>query len=1611
MPKDFNELYQQVLSNMKTPQQGFQSGTLGGVSYLPDNRKQKFSEYTPYSTNTVYTDLSDGTKVAMFENFLPGTNNQERLAKQQTASEKWGNGLQKFLSKTSNAIVGGTVGTVYGLGKAFDTGEFSSIYDNELSNWLADVDTKMNYQLPNYYTKQEQDLGLFGQATTANFWADKFLGGLSFTAGALVSEGIWAMATGGTSLATTGARWGAKSLGKAVTLKGISNYKTLLKDLPKEMAKATVLNKDRVIAMGKAGELLNTGRFMWTSAGYESSVEALQFKREAQENFHSNFFDLNGRQPTPEESLEFQENLSNASNSVFGVNMALVGSSNLVTMGTIMGVKSPIKTGLNDFLDRKAFGYGVSKTLDDVGKLSYKTLEATTGQKVARKLFNYGLKPMVMEGIIEEGGQGVTTKVGNKWLEHTYNPQNMTETVDMSGLIYEGLAEQYGTKEGWVENGLGMLIGMFGGSINARAEMNQKEAKVQMQSAGLNTFNQGTLQTAILQDRLLAQNRALGFATEAKQEEAKGNITASDIAQNGVIHSFLNHKYQLGEDFNEVFSEMSTAIDLMTEDQLRQAGIEPSQAQEFKEERKQEFAENLKQFQKNRKFAEYIVGKKNVGEEVLQAEGMNLTANEAMIQSLTWTLTAGEQADTSMKALRDKISQEVGVEQANTLEAISRIRRQGVNKKNQVTRVSKQYKGLQEERDKLVKQIQRLNAKPVEIEGNKVKGAQIASLNERLIEVNDKLSTLQTEADLIVKELNNQESYESGLSGLDFIPSQDFRQITFEEIFKIEDNLNEFDKLLEAYDESNPQRAEYLKDLIEEYQKAQDIFETNQRTVLMISSGRMNLESIATKLGAKIKGGKDMDSMTKEWLLDVMRNYISNKAQAIAPKEEAEATTVEEVVDKLVNGEELSEQEQNIEEQNKEQVKKEVQRSVVLPTQEIKADNLSDLEVYKQRIENLFKKNYHNLTYIGENYDEVSIKKPTQEELQEYRKLKEEKSNSARFQQLRQKLSDWKVLDSMVDEDNNSVAELVDLIQQLEQEVEQEETKDEITEEDVELLSDDIDSTETVTDYSLAQNVKGSVTVKKTTDGNFYRFSHVKIKNIAEKLQGEITVNKVPISSLDVLDNLKPNDVVTIDGADFKFLAGGVVEVSIDNFRARSQALNMYVKDTQAVTWSYKDVYTVKGEDFVKMDSEFLEDTQPEFIYEVQPGDLLSLEIAQDDYTDKLIKGKDKDKLKREFKIFVVDSKGRRLSTIKAQKEGVFNEKFGEIREVIFSNWQNAGFPTNFKTGVQVEAENIFMGSPELIMSDGVIQNISFTEDASNQVEATGYILDGELTLSKEIPDVNRTFVGKISKKNKGRKVPVVVFKKGAYMVAYPVSMVKSPSPLTNLFDGIANDSGLSPQEKVQRINEAIQSNRIQTAKLTYSDITNGEKIEEVRQAFANKMTFVSADDFANKQYKTSSLLTEAVINIDLENIDRAISDAKLRIKLDETVKFATERELKYESQTELENQLNDLALELYKDYTSNASTKYVNAKGDIIEDTGYTNEFDDNPVEIAQNQVDKIKNLRILERAFKGLTPSIRNIIGRETIDKVESLIKQYNVISSQIIVQPNNGAKNICK
>lgn len=1847
--KTVDQLYDDLIKRSEQPKQSVLLGSYD--SQKSTQGKLDFSEITPYKRSTVYDTLSSGAEIARYENFIPGTDNEERLAQQQTTWDKISNGLLKWGGKTLNAVVGGTAGVAYGITEALADGSMSSLYNNNTTNWLSDLDTKLNYQLPNYYTAQEKELGLGGQMLTTNFYADKALGGLSFLTGAIVSEGIWAWATGGTSLASAGARlgarlpklrWGAEATEDiAKLLQGMSKYKSLLKEVPGkviDLADASRMVKYANIG-GKTGQVANLARFTLTSAGYEASVEALQFRKEAEEKFFNREVP-----PTPEETAEFYKNLETASNKVFLANMAIVGSSNLVTMGNIFGLKSPIKTGVSEFIDRKVFGLGIDKATKEVIKQKGR-------QKASKIAYEYFLKPSVTEGLFEEGFQGVTNKVANKWIEHTYDPKKSIDSFDTLGSIYEAMEEQYGSKEGWVENGLGMLIGIVGGSINARAGIKQEQQKLDFQSAVSKTFDQKSLQgELILPQRLKMMNQMNGFNQEAQVEAKKGNIVRSQLAQNDALLSYINARTTLGDSVKDITNEVENTLNAVSPQQWQEAGIE--NIEDYKKETVSEFNRIAKAYERNKTFWSYIVGRKLVGEQNLDegvldtAFGVKATPNQMMIESLTWASVRGENASKYMNDIKDVLGRELGNEASRTTSTLNQLNGATGGLKTNLSKNLKLHEALLKERDTLEKAILTLQNAPKETEGQATQKVKYSELANKLVSVNEKIQNIQNALEKTAEKISQTKQYADKLSEITIEGDLSGQKITAEDLINLKANVEKLQDTIDFISEADPQRGEYLKDLIKEYQDANDIFLMHQASVRMAQQAK--LSDINTWVGAKfLKKNKEMDMDSLEWFNEVAQAYqkakagiINNQQEETTTTEETEteqeipptapnqvnAKTVEEQIadleaeratmlsrvsnlqeiiretvpttlteseaetlnnipnkierleneiqslnklieklgvpsetDPLVdefakenNDGNLSykktkfldtidaivyetnqpddwsgkgssfrstwnvlkfnqsapnmsspahvrilmtaeqkaeynpksntgyskalrnlakenrnrdtvvlidirpvkynakniEAEQNalnnqisqlnkdieslreqaadlqnkkdfgtkevskvIEKTNQPEIDK-INREYDAKIKALKGDDQKLIDEYKKRIEQLYKGKYDLARYLGDNVEELGKDKPSPQDIERYRELSKQPEETQELIDLRNKLQNWKLLDTAIDDNGMSIAEMIDIVNQQEIETEKEDTKTEVTTQDVEDVL--TNASDDKNDNSLLQNQNGSVTAKLMPNGNI-RFSHLKLSTIAERLGAKILDRDEKEVTQEEVDNLiaslkeEEEEVFTINGLTFTVDEKGRIAMRYTAFTANQNAMNMYLINPNSTKWTYKNIYEFNGVDMIKIPSDFQEEISAKDILDLKEGDEVQFMISSEDgFNDKKLKGLPEKEQIRKLKIAVIKN-GKKVGILKAANKDT-EENLMYLRQQAYSEFIKGN---KNKVVGKTKIEQVFLGTPAIKMNEnGEVVNIPITQEARGVILATGFLEDGKITTNITIPEntLNTSFV----KTEPGKKSPFVVFKVGSQMIAYPVTMVRTQDSKLTELENVLGAGTI--QEQALAINTLIQDFNIQTEKVFPETLES--RLEELKKAFDEHTTFVSAEQFASAEYNTENISNDALINIDLE--DEVFTDPKVKISLDkEDVKVLVSADFKNMSKTDIENELSDIAVELDRDYRVNADTKYLYAKGSkvgqIIEDVKYTNTFDDTPPTKPTSQLDKIRNMNILREALSERLPfEIKQIIGEEKLKEIDKMFKTYdNIIKKQLEVdksQEENGNDKLC-
>ena len=119
--------------------------------------KNKLDLTTTVDIRDTHEVLSNGTTwIPKYKNYLPGVDNDTRLAMQQTDTEKFINPIKRFVANTSKAPLD-LVGSVYGIGAAAFSGRFDAIYDNDYMHWVDDWTLETNNTYKNYYTEAQRN--------------------------------------------------------------------------------------------------------------------------------------------------------------------------------------------------------------------------------------------------------------------------------------------------------------------------------------------------------------------------------------------------------------------------------------------------------------------------------------------------------------------------------------------------------------------------------------------------------------------------------------------------------------------------------------------------------------------------------------------------------------------------------------------------------------------------------------------------------------------------------------------------------------------------------------------------------------------------------------------------------------------------------------------------------------------------------------------------------------------------------------------------------------------------------------------------------------------------------------------------------------------------------------------------------------------------------------------------------------------------------------------------------------------------------------------------------------------------------------------------------------
>ena len=655
----------------------------GGSSQLVTDRPVDF---TPSRTgispikfdipvSAVYNRLSDGSYVPKFENFAGATGNEERLAKEQGFFEQAGNGLIKNIRKAGNYALDSTIGTVYGIVNGISEGRLSGVWNNEFSNTIDDWNATLDSKLPNYYTEEEKNRGLLAAIPgfgATNFWFNDVAGGAAFVAGAILPTAAVGILTGGASLTGSLGKLGFKTFAKGLAddvaeaaVKSASKESSKIANIFGKVDETIRFTKGREVLRGlnkaiagkKAGDLMETGGFLIRSANFEAGLEARQNYKDAVATYIANFEDKNGRPPTAEELTSFMGEAKNAANGVYVANMAILSASNAAMFGKTFDINiipNTISQPVTNFFN-KAIGLGVTK-LDDGARVLQ---AANKFQKVAGTTFKLLEKPLI-EGVYEEGFQGVVGKTMQNYLASTYDPKNKNGD-DLFASLTDAFKEQYGTSEGWKEMGIGMIIGFAGGAATGQglsglgqnsysARRSELEGDLKKANEGLTTL-QTNLDTAASKAYGINMLRGLTRASSATQSRSEFTVPELDSKRTNFEYirsqEHLKTKTEMQEDFNFVVDKME-----LSPAQIDQLASQDIDVDSYKQSLKDDFNATVKDYTFARKSVEAL----NIPNTI--TPGNQHTLKEAMM----WNIMMGKNAQSYANILGQELEEVVGID-------------------------------------------------------------------------------------------------------------------------------------------------------------------------------------------------------------------------------------------------------------------------------------------------------------------------------------------------------------------------------------------------------------------------------------------------------------------------------------------------------------------------------------------------------------------------------------------------------------------------------------------------------------------------------------------------------------------------------------------------------------------------------------------------------------------------------------------------------------------------------------------------------------------------------------------------------------------------------------
>lgn len=560
------------------PQRGL---SLDEIKNLPDTPLKGFAQsFGSISAAELYANR----RYPIYDRNMPDLENL--YAENQSWYETLGKGFAKLGINTIGTFAQ-SLTNIPNTISAIKNGDVSKLsgdpngYEGAWDTWMKN----MNEELPNYASKYVQDHPFLSAIPfmkgNAYWWGEKFLPNLGFMVGAVGGATVQNLAIGALTEGIGEIPLVAAQLGKAslylnklfsaetavgrvlgaTQLSKLGRLEQLGAQLGKTETQMLKVNQlAQLSAASKLGNQFRVTTAILGSAMTEAGVESRNgYSMVKDELIRQHKLTHANEEPTGDD-LQNIENLStNAMNTRFGINMALLTVSNALQFGNLF------KTMAGATGARTVTGPLVQE-LEGLGRIGLKegsldVFEKKTAESALGRVWET-VRPkgadVFREGVFEEGGQfaaerGTYDYYTRKYKSDKYNQQWNGVNELINSTVY-GLNEQFGSTEGLENMLIGGVTGLLVGGVQSAIDTVRGVGKDARLATSINVLNQAGI-TSTLQNSYDSTVTSAGIAKDMEEAAASGNV-----------YKYKN--LQSDEFFNLVTSRLPSGMHDVTIEQL-----------------------------------------------------------------------------------------------------------------------------------------------------------------------------------------------------------------------------------------------------------------------------------------------------------------------------------------------------------------------------------------------------------------------------------------------------------------------------------------------------------------------------------------------------------------------------------------------------------------------------------------------------------------------------------------------------------------------------------------------------------------------------------------------------------------------------------------------------------------------------------------------------------------------------------------------------------------------------------------------------------------------------------------------------------------------------------